>query len=80
MFNLIKDTIKDNKFPITIGGDHSIGVASALGSLEMHKNIGVIWVDAHLDYNTFETTITGNIHGLPLAAIYKKTWYRGCNE
>ena len=35
----------------------------------VNKNLGIIWIDAHLDYNTFETTITGNLHGLPLAAI-----------
>ena len=52
-----------------IGGDHSISVASALASQNINHNIGVIWFDAHPDFNTFETTITGNIHGLPLATI-----------
>jgi len=59
----------DNDFPITLGGDHSLAIASSLGSIKTDKNLGIIWVDAHLDYNTFETTITGNLHGLPLAAI-----------
>ena len=58
-----------NKFPIILGGDHSISIASALASNKIHQNIGIIWFDAHTDYNTFKTTITGNIHGLPLAAI-----------
>ena len=35
----------------------------------MHNKLGIIWFDAHADYNTFSTTITGNLHGLPLAAI-----------
>ncbi len=60
---------KEGYFPITIGGDHSIAVASALASAKVHDNIGIIWFDAHTDYNTFETTVSGNIHGLPLAAI-----------
>ena len=65
LFNAVKN---NNKFPIIIGGDHSIAIASALGS-RAKNNIGIIWIDAHLDYNTFDTTITGNLHGLPLAAI-----------
>lgn len=65
----IKNSLKNNYFPITLGGDHSIAIASALASIEKHQNLGIIWFDAHGDYNTFETTTTGNIHGLPLAAI-----------
>ena len=69
LFNEVSKTIKDNNFPITIGGDHSLAIGSALASQSLNKNLGIIWIDAHLDYNTFETTITGNLHGLPLAAI-----------
>ena len=60
---------KEDNFCITLGGDHSIAIASGLASIKKHNNLGVIWIDAHLDYNTFETTITGNIHGLPLATL-----------
>jgi len=74
LYNLILEN--KNIFPITIGGDHSIAIASALASSKKDNNIGIIWIDAHTDYNTFESTITGNIHGLPLAAI---TGYK-CNE
>lgn len=69
LYNNVLNTIKDNTFPITIGGDHSIAIGSALASQKMNKNLGIIWIDAHLDYNTFETTITGNLHGLPLASL-----------
>ncbi len=61
--------IKEEYFPILIGGDHSVAIASALASAKANIDVGIIWIDAHTDYNTFETTITGNIHGLPLAAI-----------
>lgn len=61
--------IKEEYFPILIGGDHSVSIASALASAKVNIDIGIIWIDAHTDYNTFETTVTGNIHGLPLAAI-----------
>ena len=69
LYQAILEKAKDGYFPITIGGDHSITVASALASAKAHENIGIIWFDAHTDYNTFDTTVTGNIHGLPLAAI-----------
>ena len=68
LYSTVLDNNKDH-FIITIGGDHSIAVSSALASSKKYDDIGVIWVDAHADYNTFETTITGNIHGLPLATI-----------
>ena len=69
IFDVATEILNDNKTPLLIGGDHSTVIGSALASQKYHKNIGIIWVDAHIDYNTFETTITGNIHGLPLAAI-----------
>ncbi len=66
---LYNKILEENNFCITIGGDHSIAIASGLASLKKHKNLGLIWCDAHLDYNTFQTTITGNLHGLPLACL-----------
>ena len=58
LYNTIK---KENKFCITIGGDHSIAIARGLASLEKYENLGLIWIDSHLDYNTFKTTITAVI-------------------
>ena len=69
IYNKTLENIKNGYFPILIGGDHSISIASALASQKANENIGIIWFDAHTDFNTFETTETGNIHGLPLAAI-----------
>ena len=69
VFDTSLSILKDNKIPLLIGGDHSCVMGNALASQKHNKNIGIIWVDAHIDYNTFDTTITGNIHGLPLAAI-----------
>lgn len=76
LYKRVESSIEEEKLPITIGGDHSIAIASALASIKEHTNLGVIWIDAHGDYNTFETTETGNIHGLPLAAItgYEKNY------
>lgn len=62
-------SIKEGYRPVTIGGDHSIALGSLAGvSKAKGKNIGVVWIDAHGDMNTDSTTITGNIHGMPLAA------------
>lgn len=69
LYNLIDEIVKKSEFPITLGGDHVIAIASALASINTNKNMGIIWVDAHGDYNTFETTQSGNLHGLPYAVI-----------
>lgn len=69
LYNQVKDIVKKDFLPITVGGDHSIAIATALASITKHKNMGIIWFDAHGDFNSFETTMSGNIHGLPLAAI-----------
>ena len=76
LYKNMVEKIKEECFPIMLGGDHSAAIASALASAKVNVDIGIIWIDAHTDYNTFETTLTGNIHGLPLAAI---TGYK-CNE
>lgn len=69
MYNSIVDKMKQGYFPITLGGDHTVAIASSLADAKTNEDVGIIWIDAHGDYNTFKTTITGNIHGLPLAAI-----------
>jgi arginase len=55
-------------FPLVIGGDHSLGLGSICGASKYYENLAVIWVDAHGDINTHETSPSGNIHGMPLAA------------
>ena len=76
VYDTVKNTIERDNFPVTLGGDHSLVIGSALASIAKNKSLGIIWIDAHGDYNTFDTTITGNIHGLPLAAIdgYEKKY------
>lgn len=55
-------------FPIVLGGDHSIAMGSVTGA-SRGERIGVIWVDAHADFNTPQTSPSGNIHGMPLAHL-----------
>ena len=69
LYNTVSNIVKEDNFPLTLGGDHTIAIASALASIQKNKSLGIIWVDAHGDFNTFKTTITGNLHGLPLAVI-----------
>ncbi len=56
------------RFPLVLGGDHSIAIGTIAGVAKHKKNLGVIWFDAHGDLNTGETSPSGNIHGMPLAA------------
>lgn len=76
LYDIICSTLNDEKLPITLGGDHSLAIATALASIKKYNNMGIIWFDSHGDYNTFDTTISGNIHGLPLAVItnYEKKY------
>ncbi|MEP6894028.1 MAG: arginase [Chloroflexota bacterium] len=61
-------SMQSGHFPLVLGGDHSLSVGSIRGAAK-HRNLGVIWVDAHADFNTPQTTPSGNIHGMPLAAL-----------
>lgn len=60
--------VKKGHFPLIVGGDHSIALGSLAGISHHYENLGVIWYDAHGDLNTPETSPSGNIHGMPLAA------------
>lgn len=66
--------------PLVIGGDHSIGQATVLGSLarsaESDEHVYVLWIDAHTDINTYDKSITKNHHGMPLAGVIglEKPW------
>ncbi len=68
----VEKVLEQNKFPLCLGGDHSMSLGTIAGiSSYCKKNnltLGVIWIDAHADMNTEDTTPSGNIHGMPLAA------------
>jgi arginase len=64
----VATSVQGGRFPLVLGGDHSLSVGSIRGAAKF-KKLGVIWVDAHADFNTSETTPSGNIHGMPLAAL-----------
>jgi len=56
-------------FPLVLGGDHSIAIGSVAGLLDAWGDVGVLWVDAHGDINTPQTSPSGNVHGMPVATI-----------
>jgi len=64
----VRAIVAGGGFPLILGGDHSLSIGSVAG-LGHDRRIGVIWLDAHGDYNTSETTPSGNIHGMSLAAL-----------
>lgn len=66
--SLLEREIIAGQFPLILGGDHSIALGTLAGLGKHYQNLGVIWYDAHGDINTFETSPSGNIHGMPLAS------------
>ena len=65
----VHNTIQAGGFPLIIGGDHSLGLGTGTGISMSCDNVGIIWIDAHGDINTNKTSPSGNIHGMPLAAL-----------
>jgi len=70
---MVETALAEGEFPVILGGDHSIAIGSVAGVASFHRKqnerIGIIWLDAHTDSNTPDTTPSGNIHGMPLAAL-----------
>ncbi|MGH9689554.1 MAG: arginase [Candidatus Acidiferrales bacterium] len=70
---IVRKTLDEDLLPVILGGDHSIAVGTVAGAAshfsKQSKRIGVIWLDAHGDMNTPESSPSGNVHGMPLASI-----------
>jgi len=68
----VKAAMEEGGVPVVVGGDHSIAMGTVAGVSEYHRaqgeKIGLLWVDAHADMNTPDTSPSGNVHGMPLAA------------
>lgn len=65
--NKVSEVIQEGQFPLLLGGDHSMAIGTIAGVQQHYENLGVIWYDAHADFNTEETSPSGNIHGMSLA-------------
>lgn len=64
---LVAKAMKEGVIPLILGGDHSLGIGSLAGLASDGRCFGLIWFDTHGDYNSLDTTDSGNIHGMPLA-------------
>jgi arginase len=64
----VGNSLATGELPIVLGGDHSVAIGSVTGAAR-DADVGVLWFDAHADCNTPETSPTGNVHGMPLAAV-----------
>ena len=65
---LLEQAAAQGRIPVVLGGDHSLSLGSVAVAAR-GRRLGLLWVDAHGDFNTTETTPSGNIHGMPLAAL-----------
>jgi arginase len=69
----VRAIIDSGSLPLVLGGDHSIAMGTVSGVaahlLEQKKKLGLLWIDAHADLNTPDTSPSGNVHGMPLAVI-----------
>lgn len=64
----VAESVAADHTPLVLGGDHSLALGSVVGAAR-HRKLGLIWLDTHGDFNTHETSPSGNIHGMPLAAL-----------
>jgi arginase len=73
LYQLVYQSLEEGALPIVLGGDHSLGAGSVGASADYAAakggEIGLLWIDAHGDMNTPATTTSGNVHGMPLAAL-----------
>jgi arginase len=69
----VESILDEERFPVVIGGDHSMAMGTVTGVAshfrKKNEKIGMVWIDAHADFNTGETSPSGNVHGMPLAAL-----------
>lgn len=72
-YKKVTDILNTNEFPLTFGGDHTISISSISACNEYckkkNRKLGIVWFDAHADFNTIETSPTGNLHGVPVSVL-----------
>ncbi len=67
---VVSTSLKKGHLPLVMGGDHSLSIGTVSGALDVFgDDLAVVWIDAHMDLNTPDTTPSGNMHGMPLAAL-----------
>src|SRR6266851_2893666 len=74
LYQTVLESFAEGALPLVLGGDHSLGAGSVAAAAEWARKtkglpIGLLWIDAHGDMNTPATSLSGNVHGMPLAAL-----------
>lgn len=69
LYHAVSEILERGSFPIVLGGDHSISAGSISAVAARHKRIGVIWIDAHGDWNDEHSSPSGNMHGMSFSAV-----------
>ena len=70
--NMVYDRAKLGRFPLVLGGDHSVAIGSLAGILKARPRTGVLWIDAHADLNTPDISESGNMHGMPVGLLMEQ--------
>jgi arginase len=68
VYDMARECVFADDFGIYLGGDHSISIGTVAAAAQAEP-VGVVWIDAHADFNTPETSPSGNVHGMPLAVL-----------
>lgn len=72
LYHQVTNTLRDGRIPLVLGGDHSLAAGSVSAVSKYYEDqgeIGIIWIDAHGDWNDNNSTISGNMHGMPYSAV-----------
>lgn len=63
----VEKVTREGQYPVVLGGDHSVAMGTIAGLLRVRPKMGLLWFDAHGDFNTEESSPSGNVHGMPVA-------------
>ena len=63
----VQQVLNEDRLCITLGGDHAIGIGTIHGFTQMYPESCLLWIDAHADINTMKNSVSGNMHGMPVA-------------
>lgn len=69
IYKSVSKCLNEDNFPVTLGGDHSIAMATVSAVHNKYPDVGLLWIDAHADINTLDSTESGNLHGCPVSFL-----------
>ncbi|CCD25070.1 arginase NDAI_0E02530 [Naumovozyma dairenensis CBS 421] len=69
IYETVTKSLSNERFPLTLGGDHSIAMGTVSAVIDKFPDAGLLWIDAHADINTLTSTDSGNLHGCPVSFL-----------